>query len=84
MNEALELLRISAMDVRQMGALLALCSRGQGTGGTVRSILTSLESSAANGSTLARDTLSFYHRADSVLKCMASGTMAKDGQQGQT
>jgi hypothetical protein len=71
MHEGLELLRLANMDARQMGAVLALCARGQGTGGTVRSILANLESSAANGSTLARDTLASYEQADTALKDLA-------------
>ena len=79
MNEGLELLRIAGLDTQQMGAVLALCARGQGTGGTVSSILANLQGSAENGSTLARDVLAAYEQSDSVLKCMASGT-----QQGRT
>lgn len=73
MNEALELLRIGGLDAQQFGALLAVLSRGMGQGGTVSSIVSNLERSAADGSQLARNVLASFEQADSVLKCMASG-----------
>ena len=73
MHEGLELLRIADLDARQMGAILAISARGQGLGGTVRSILASLESSAAEGSGLAKSTLAAYQAADETLKNMAAG-----------
>ena len=75
MNEGLQLAILCASsDEQQFGVTLALCSRGMGTGGTVRSILTSLQASAEDGSAMARTVLSAYEQSDLLLQNMAAGT----------
>jgi len=69
MNEALELCKLC--DERTLGLILALLRRCQGN--TVPAILASLEDSARNGSSLARNTLSAYQQADNALQTMAAG-----------
>ena len=64
MNPALELLRISGMDERQLGATLALLARGMGG---VPAIIADLERSAAAGSQLARNVLAAHAAANTAL-----------------
>ena len=71
MNEGLELLKYFGFDDETMGATLAIVARCQGS--SVGAIIANLQDSAANGSTQARDVLSFYQRADAALKSMAVG-----------
>ena len=77
MHEGLELLRISGLDERQFGAVLAIQARGAGT--SVPSVLANLQASAEDGSSLARNVLATYAAADETLKGMAAGLKAKPG-----
>jgi hypothetical protein len=76
-NEGLELFRLSGFDERQMGVLLAIAARGQGS--TVGAILASLRASEQDGSSLARNVLATYAQAVGVLNKMAAGLKAKTG-----
>ena len=79
MNEGLTLLGISGFEPeRQLAAVLAIASRSQGLGGTVRRILVNLEASEQAGSALARNVLAAHAQADQALKQMA-GHKAKPG-----
>jgi hypothetical protein len=69
MNEGLELLKYFGFDDETFGATLALVARCQGS--SVSAIIANLEASEQAGSAQARDTLSFYRRADSALQQMA-------------
>ena len=71
MNEGLELFRLSGLDERQLGVVLAIAGRGQGT--SVPSILANLRASEQDGSTLARNVLATYAQADAALQSMAGG-----------
>ena len=78
MNEGLQLAILCASsDEQQFGVTLALCSRGMGTGGTVRSILTSLQASAEDGSAMARTVLSAVQTIRFAASKHGSGDTAR-------
>ena len=75
MNEGLELFRLSGLDERQMGAVLAIAGRWQGS--SVPSILANLRASEQDGSSLARNVLATYAQADAALQGIADAARAQ-------